>query len=387
MPEPHENCQVTERLEGVDNLKEQDYQGFEQGPIRPPSEAGSLLLRVTRNCPWNRCKFCPVYKGTEFSLRPLDHVRRDIDAVHRAVQALAGGQVGGEPEDPRAWQAARHWVRHGRRQVFLQDANSLVAQPRDLVEILRHLKSRFPEMQRLTSYARSSTVAKLTPQTLAELRAAGLDRIHLGLESGSDEVLRQVCKGTTQKQQIAAGLKLKDSGLELSEYYMPGLGGRRLLKTHALQTAAALNLINPDFIRLRTLAIPRHTPLYDDYQAGRFQKLTDVEVAGEILLFLESLHGITSVVASDHILNLLPEVEGALPRHQDRMIKVVEDFLALDPEAQCLFQVGRRTGVMSRLSDLESPARVARAAAICRDHGVTPQSVDRLTDELMRRFI
>jgi hypothetical protein len=317
----------------------------------------------------------------------VDHVKRDIDAVHRAVQGLAAGQQAGEPEDPRAWQAARHWVRHGRRQVFLQDANSLVAQPRDLVEILRHLKSRFPEIQRLTSYARSSTVAKLSPQTLAELRAAGLDRLHLGLESGADEVLRLMHKGTTQKQQVEAGLKVKDSGLELSEYYMPGLGGQRFIKDHALQTAAVLNLINPDFIRLRTLAIPRHTPLYDDYQAGRFQKLTNVEAAREILLFLQSLQGITSVIASDHILNLLPEVEGTLPRDQEHLIKVVQGFLALDPEAQCLFQVGRRTGVMSRLRDLEDPPRVARAAAICRDHGITPQNVDRLTDELMRRFI
>ena len=365
----------------------QDYQGFEQGPIRPPSEAESLLLRVTRNCPWNRCRFCPVYKGTEFSLRLVDHVKRDIDAVHRAVQALAAGQEAREAEEPRAWQAARHWVRHGRRQVFLQDANSLVLQPQDLVEILRHLKSRFPEILRLTSYARSSTVAKLSAHILGELRAAGLDRLHLGLESGSDEVLRLMHKGTTQKQQIAAGLKVKEAGMELSEYWMPGLGGLRLSETHARETAAALNLINPDFIRLRTLAIPRHTPLYDDYQAGRFQKLTDVEAAREILLFLQSLQDITSVVASDHILNLLPEVEGTLPRDQEHLIKVVQGFLSLDPEAQCLFQVGRRTGVMSRLRDLEDPPRVARAAAICRDHGITPQNVHQLTDELMRRFI
>jgi hypothetical protein len=168
---------------------------------------------------------------------------------------------------------------------------------------------------------------------------------------------------------------------------MPGLGGRRFREAHARETAAALNQINPHFIRLRTLAIPRQTPLYEDYQSGRFQKLTDVMVAEEILLFLQSLEGITSVVASDHILNLLPEVEGVLPRDQERMIRVVQDFLDLDPETQCLFQVGRRTGQMSCLSDLKSPDRVARVAATCREHGVTPQNVDRLTEELMRRFI
>jgi len=365
-----------------------DYHGFEQGPIRPPSEAASLLLRVTRNCPWNRCKFCPVYKGTEFSRRPVEHLKRDIDAVYRSVRALKGDPLGAEPEDPLARQAARHWLAAGRRQVFLQDANSLALPPRDLLQVLDHLKSRFPEIRRITSYARSSTVARLDDADLAALRAAGLDRVHIGLESGADEVLRLMHKGTTQQNQITAGRKVKQAGMELSLYYMPGLGGRQLLTTHARESAHALNLINPDFIRLRTLAIPRHIPLYDDYQAGRFPKPTDLEMAREILLFLESLQGVTStVVASDHILNLLPEAEGALPRDQGRMIRVVEDFLALDPEAQCLYQVGRRTGIMSSLRHLEEPDRVSRVAHLCREHGITPQNVDQLADDLMRQFI
>ena len=122
------------------------YRGFEQGPIRPPSEAHSLLLRVTRNCPWNRCTFCPVYKGTQFSIRPVAHVLRDIDAgVRGGAKAGSGapGRGNDEPRraDPRAWVAARNWMRYGRRQVFLQDANSLVVDPGDLVTILRHLRA------------------------------------------------------------------------------------------------------------------------------------------------------------------------------------------------------------------------------------------------------
>ncbi len=369
-------------------MADEPYRGFEQGPIRPPSEAGSLLLRLTRNCPWNRCKFCPVYKGTEFSVRPVDHVIRDIDAVYQAVQAINGeAAAAGLPGDLVARQAAANWFRNGLRSVFLQDANSLVLPPADLVAVLTHLAQRFPEVQRVTSYARSSTVARMALKDLAAIREAGLDRLHIGLESGCDEVLRLMHKGTTQKNQIVAGLKVKQAGMELSEYYMPGLGGRALWEANARDTAAALNEINPDFIRLRTLAIPFTTPLYENYQAGRFDKPNDLEMAREVLLFLESLRGITSVVKSDHILNLLPEVEGRLPADQGRMIAVVEAFLNLAPEEQVVFQVGRRTGIFGGLADLENPFRRDRAEEIIRKNQITPENVAGVVDELMRRFV
>ena len=368
------------------------YRGFEQGPIRPPSEAHSLLLRVTRNCPWNRCTFCPVYKGTRFSVRPVAHVLRDIDAVYEAVQQLEEtprdlaptGLAGG---DPRAWVAARNWLRYGRRQVFLQDANSLVVDPGDLAAILRHLKMRFPEVTRITSYARSNSIAKLEAGALAALRGAGLSRIHIGMESGANEVLKMVRKGATQRLHILAGIKVKEAGMELSEYYMPGLGGRRRLEVNAVETAAALNQINPDFIRLRTLAIPPDTPLYEDCAAGRFDKATDVEMARELLLFLESLSGITSAVKSDHILNLLPEVDGQLPQDQARLIGIVHTFLKMAPELQFIYRVGRRMGILSGLGDLEDAGKIARIEEICREYHLRPDNVDAVTDDLMRRFI
>ena len=365
---------------------------YEIGPIRPPSEAQSLLIRVTRNCPWNRCKFCPVYKDTEFSRRPVEHVLRDLDAVYQAMQTL-GGEAGEASRlkhrgaDPRAWQGAAHWAGNRRRSVFLQDADSLVIGPAEILTILTHLAKRFPGVHRVTSYARSSTVARLDLRDLQAIREAGLNRLHIGLESGANEVLGLMHKGTTQKNQIVAGLKVKQVGMELSEYYMPGLGGRPLWEVNARETAAALSEINPDFIRLRTLAIPCHVPLYEDYQAGRFEKLTDVEMVREIRLFLENLRGLTSVVQSDHILNLLPEVEGTLPRDQERMLAAIETFLKLNPEEQCLYQVGRRTGVFNGLADLDDDFRRRRAEEIVRKYRITPANVAGVVAELTRRFV
>jgi len=378
------------------------YQGFEQGPIRPPSEASSLLLRLTRNCPWNRCSFCPVYKGTKFSLRPVEHILRDIDSVHRQLQllrqqqmergrlnhydlaALAAGLDDGEQQ---ALYAAYSWLEEGCRSIFLQDANSLVLKPAELIRILEHIRHFFPEVQRITSYARSQTIDRITKEDLAAIAAAGLNRIHIGMESGSDRVLQLVQKGVDKETHIRAGQKVKQAGMELSEYVIPGLGGRELSREHALETADALNQIDADFIRLRTLAIPNHTELYQAWQDGSFQKLGDIEVAEEILLLLETLEGIHSTLQSDHILNLFQEIEGTFPQDKAAMTKVVKRFLALPVEEQLLYQVGRRVGLFVRLDDLQIEARRQRAADACARFGVTANNIDQVIDELMKRFI
>lgn len=380
----------------------EEYLGFEQGPIRPPSEAYSLLVRVTRNCPWNHCTFCPVYKDTRFSIRPKDHVIKDIDSIYRSVEIIqktadGGGKVplaeirrtaeNNDNLDPRAFNAALNWVSGGMRSVFIQDANSLIIKPSDLVEILTHLKTCFPWVERITSYARSHTIARISDDNLKAIRDAGLNRIHIGLESGSDKVLKMIKKGVTKESQIKAGLKVKKAGMELSEYVMPGLGGKAFSKEHAVETADALNQINPDFIRLRTLAIPNIVALYDDYEAGRFEKCTDLMMAEEVLLFIESLNGITSVLKSDHILNLFQNLEGKFPEDKENMLDIVRRFLAMTPDRQCIYQVGRRLGYFSRLSDMDNPRRLERAQKSCRQFGITPENVDEVIDELMRRFI
>jgi len=331
-----------------DENKSGNYQGFEQGPIRPPSEGHSLFIRVTRNCPWNKCTFCPVYKGDTFSLRLVEHVKRDIDTVYRHYKTLSelaeapeGLQpkkinelIAGLPDDEfPAFQSAYNWfIGGGEKSVFLQDANSLIIKPAGLVEILRHLRQRFPMVERITSYARAQTISRRKDEDLRAIHDAGLNRIHIGLESGSDRILAMVQKGVTKEEHITAGQKVRRAGMELSEYVMPGLGGRILSAEHARETADALNRINPDFIRLRTLAIPENSPLFEDYTAGRFQKCTDREIAGEILQFIEQLDGVTSAVRSDHILNLFQDLEGALPGDKERMTGILRTFLAMAPE-------------------------------------------------------
>ena len=192
----------------------EDYQGFELGPIRPPSEAQSLMLRITRNCPWNRCKFCGLYKGEKFSIRPVDHVIRDIDTIRHYVDEIekimqrpGGGDQRdllalqtGQPESEQiALHTALNWVRGGMRSIFLQDANSMIIKPDDLVKILDHARRAFPQVKRITSYARSHSVARISDEDMARIAAAGLNRIHIGMESAAAEVLDFVKKASIKR--------------------------------------------------------------------------------------------------------------------------------------------------------------------------------------------
>ena len=378
-----------------------NYAGFEQGPIRPPSEADSLLIRVTRNCPWNHCGFCPVYKGKRFSLRPLEDILEDIVRVRHCVEALRQGAkesgrlapdaalpyLGDAVPDRAALYAAWHWLAAGAESIFIQDANSLIIKPERLLTILRFLRESFPWVKRVTSYARSHTVARITLKDLKAMREAGLSRIHIGMESGSDRLLALVRKGVSQEEHIRAGRLVKEAGIELSEYFIPGLGGRELSHEHALDSAAALNAINPDFIRLRTFAMPADPDLFLQHWPQGFTLLNDEGIAQELDIFLTALTGITSHLKSDHILNLFEDLDGIFPQDKARLAAMPQAFLALPEEERLLYRVGRRLGLFRGLSDLNNAAKTRRVQQYCQEMGIRPNNIDYFIGEIMRRFI
>lgn len=342
---------------------------FEQGPIRPPNEARSLLLRVTRNCPWNQCLFCPVYKGRKFSLRSVEEIKRDIQTARDIaddVKALSWSIGGGgrvtdsvvshilsSPGYSDAYRSIAAWLYYGTGACFLQDADNLVMPTEDLVAVLQFLREKFPDISRVTTYSRSRTIVRKTVEALKKLREAGLNRIHVGLESGYDPVLKLMKKGVTGAQHAEAGQNVMAAGIELSEYVMPGLGGQELWRQHAEATAEVLNRINPHFIRIRSLRVPDRVPLFNLLQEGRFHMQTDDMLAEETKVFIQHLSGITSVVTSDHIMNLLEEVSGKLPDDKDKMLEVIERYQRLPDSERLIYRVGRRGGAYRSTDDME----------------------------------
>lgn len=350
------NYSVTEKLSHT----------FELGPIRPPSEAYSLLIRATRNCPWNRCLFCPVYKGSKFELRPVEEIIKDIEAVEAISEGIKEitGRMGhsGKLREVAAMlsnqlqygQCVHNvaiWLGTGGKSAFLQDSNTLIMRTSELTQVITFLRKSFPSLDRVTTYGRSHTAARKSLAELKQLKDAGLDRIHIGLETGYDSLLAYMEKGCTAKNHIEGGKKVKDAGISLCEYVMPGLGGKKMSQEHARETAKVLNEIDPDYIRLRSLHVSTPISLWARLQDGDFELQTEDEVVREIAIFIENLH-VTSHLKSDHILNLLMDVKGKMPEDKGKCLNIINKYLSLPDEERLNFKVGRRTGLYNRLDDL-----------------------------------
>ncbi len=269
-------------------------------PFRPPSEANSLLLRVTRGCPWNRCTFCSMYKGMKFEKRGLEEVLEDISMARE----LYSDQV---------------------RTVFIGDSNSLVLRAEELVKILKALYAAFPHIERVTSYARAKTIARKPMEELKRIYEAGLNRLHVGLETGDRELLKEIDKGATPEEMVEAGKKAKEAGFEYSLYVLLGIGGEERWEQHARGSAEVLNQIDPHFIRVRTFIPQPNSHLYEALQEGRFHPASPGTILKETRLLLKELR-VTSQFLSDHISNLLP-LQGRLPEAKEEMIGLIDRVL------------------------------------------------------------
>ena len=381
--------------------KQMMEESFELGPIRPPSEAQSLLIRVTKNCPWNRCKFCQIYKGKKFELRSVEEIKQEILTV-KAIQdrlkeiswqAGYGGRLEEvaatilhSPPNETYFNVAL-WLYHGGTSAFLQDANTLIMRTPELVEVIKFLKKTLPSITRVTSYGRSKTAAKKKLEELKQLHRAGLTRLHIGLESGYDPLLKYMDKGVTAAEHIVGGRKIVESGISLCEYVVLGLGGKKMWREHATETARVLSEIDPDFIRVRTLTIKQGMPLYDEVKNGNFVRATDEEIVEEEKLLIKNLD-CHSYFVSDHITNLLQEIEGQLPQDKEKMLATIARFQSLSPEEKHNFRVGRRVGIYEQLDDMENSGKHDVVEHAIQKLGKDGGQVDEETIySLMERFI
>ena len=287
----------------------------EQIVIRPPIEAYSVLIPVTGGCSWNKCKFCGTYKGIygaiqDYAIRPLEDVLKDIDN-------LSERNYHGFP-------------------VFLAGGNPTSAPTEYLVEIIKYIRQKLRNVQRVSSYAKALDILRKKDTELKQLADAGLDIVYMGLESGSSKILRIMKKGTNAESMIKAGKKVLNAGIKLSMYIMLGLGSYKYSEEHVKETARVLTEINPTIFRFRTLNILRNTPLWDEWKSGEFKLLSPIDNLKEEREIIASLgDNVTSQVFNDHVSNYCAIESSNIKEDRELFIKTLDAYIN-DPRIQGL---------------------------------------------------
>lgn len=280
---------------------------YDYPPFRPPNEANSALIRATRGCPWNKCQFCTMYKDTKFQLKTVDEIKKDVDFACK--------------------------IYNGAKTVFIADSDSLVL--KDIIKVISYIKQKFPDADRITSYARAKTLKNLGESYLKKIKDAGLTRVHIGLESGDKETLDFLKKGSTPEEMIAGGKAAKKAGLEVSFYVLIGAGGKKNIKQHAVESARVCNEVDVDFIRLRTLIVEHGSLLELQMKKGLYTPTSPVEKINEVKTFLKHLHLSDCEFASDHFTNYIfidkeiiyKGIFGHLPEEKQKMLDVLDKTL------------------------------------------------------------
>lgn len=259
-----------------------------EGPIyRPPSEADSLLIQATVGCPHNKCTFCMVYKqGPAFKIRPVEEIFEDLEA-------------------------ARSQLGPGVKRLFLPAGNTIAMPTAALARVCRHARRLFPGLERITVYGSCQYIHQKGLEQLRALRQAGLSRIHVGIETGDEQILKDIRKGTRPEQQVEACRWVRKAGIQLHVYVLLGIGGRQGSSRHARNTARLLNAIAPDCIRLRTFVPKINTPILRQVLDGGFQMLGPHQVLDETAAILEALT-VNCRLTSDHYTNYI-DLNGNLP--------------------------------------------------------------------------
>jgi radical SAM superfamily enzyme YgiQ (UPF0313 family) len=273
----------------------------EQVLVRPPSEANSFLLPVTFGCSHNTCTFCGTYSKMRFRIRPLEDIKRDIDKVAKNY----------------SWSL---------RRVFLENGDAIITPQRRLVEVLKYLNEKFPNLEKIGTYTTPQAALIKSVDELKELHELGLKIAYMGVESGDEGLLKKINKGATYDQIVEAGRKIKQAGITLSVTVILGLGGPEGSQNHALKTARILSDIDPDFAGALTILLVPGTPLHRDWEEGKFELITPFQSLAELKMIIENANFTDCFFTANHASNYLP-IKARLPKQKAEVLKLINEVL------------------------------------------------------------
>ena len=276
------------------------FDDYDSPVFRPPSEAYSFILRLTRGCAHNKCTYCNMYRGVPFRVLTDEEIERQIMLAHSYNGA-------------------------GVRRVFLADGDALVLSTERLLKVLATLRRLFPNFERASSYAAPKDILRKSPEELRQLQEAGLKLLYYGMESGDTETLKEIKKGVDGPQSIEVGQRAIAAGMELSVMVILGIAGREGSKRHALATAAALSAIRPTYLGAISLMLYRGSELKEQFERGEFHPLPPAGLMEELYLIIEHLDLPETehcLFRSNHISNYVP-LKATLPKEKPQLLKAI----------------------------------------------------------------
>ena len=286
--------------------------------IRPPSEARSYYLPLTAGCSNNTCTFCQYY-GSKLQIRDVEEVIAEIDAL--AMYVRNNIRIPGIPDI--VYWIASDWDGKG---VFLQDADALIYPYDKLKIVLEYMNEKLPFVERVAIYATAADILRRTPEELEELRKLKLGIVYMGLESGDDEILRNVKKGITSEEMIEAVKRVKAAGILTSVMVILGLGGIEKSERHAEETIRVLNEMDPDYVGALTLLYVEGAPIMKEMAEGRFHTISEFQSLKELLIMIENSQFSDCFFSSMHASNYLA-IRGRLPREKERMVAQLKSVI------------------------------------------------------------
>lgn len=276
---------------------------YEGSIYRPPSEARSLIVQVAVGCAHNKCTFCSMYKDKSFRIKSWEEIKEDLDEARENYRYI--------------------------KRIFLADGDALVIPAKKLIQILDYIKEIFPECERVGIYAAPKDILLKSEEDLKALKESGLGIVYIGIESGDDQILKDIEKGVSSSEIISSGQKLKAAQIPISITLISGIGGKEKTKEHAMESARVVNRINPEYVSFLTLMLEEGTPLYEDWQNDKFSLLSPKEALEEIRLFIENTDLKGSIFRANHASNYI-SLGGILNEEKDELLKNIDEALSED---------------------------------------------------------
>ena len=268
--------------------------------IRPPSEADSILLQVTLGCSHNKCTFCGTFREKRFTIKKDDVIFEDIEF-------------------------ARKYCRRQNR-LFICDGDALIVPQRRLIPILERIRERLPWVERIGLYANTKGIGMKTDEQLEEIASLGVGIAYMGLESGDDQVLKEIRKGADSAKMIQMGKRIKKAGIKLSVTVLLGLAGPERSMVHARETGRVLSAMDPDYVGALSLMLVPGTELYDQHRKGEFKLLEPMEMLAELGEMIAGTHLTQGLFHANHASNYLP-IRARLPRDKEKTLGLIAEAL------------------------------------------------------------